>query len=184
MCICLPGLCFLISTTKSAGECVFSPEESLILGFPLGRTRKHTQGVIKQVVRESKRILVMNPGCAEAKVTRVSPPCAILQYVNRVWMDSVQMDWTDTYTNHPSVIYTYSEKWLSTTKTLPCPSSLSFHSSVSHHRPLPPSLSMENVHQQTAHRWLLAVEEHWRDHAYMHDHSHGSSLGSWLHRKP
>lgn len=74
------------------------------------------------------------------------------------------------HSNHPSVIYIYSEKYLSTTKTLPPPSSLSY-SHVSHHRPQLPALSTEYVPCQTAHRWLVAEEEEWRLYACMHVHS-------------
>lgn len=45
------------------------------------------------------RISLVDPGCAEAKVVGVSPPSATLQNVNRVWVDSVQMDQADTYSS-------------------------------------------------------------------------------------
>lgn len=55
-----PSYLLLISTAKSAGEqqrCMFSPELSLILSFPLGRRRKtHTATRLSEAQEEYIRV--------------------------------------------------------------------------------------------------------------------------------
>ncbi len=60
-----------------------------------GHTNTHTQASSSGLLENQNKknqIFLVNPGCVEAKVAGVSPLSAILQYVNRVWIDSVQMD--------------------------------------------------------------------------------------------